>query len=47
MLLDRSSKKASLFSVQFTLSARHEESDKDFHTKWWRRISEPILIGWV
>ena len=42
LLLDRSSKQAIMFAIQFTLSQNHKQSDKDFHTKLWPSWIEPI-----
>ncbi|KAF8343536.1 hypothetical protein F5887DRAFT_918364 [Amanita rubescens] len=42
LLLNRTSKKATVFSIQFTLSQNHKQSDKDFHEKLWSTWTEPI-----
>jgi hypothetical protein len=41
--LDRKSKRATMFPIQFTLSKDHKESDKDFHTLLWPRWREKIV----
>ena len=43
LLLNRTSKRATLFSIQFTLSQNHKQSDKDFHEKLWSKWTEPIV----
>jgi hypothetical protein len=43
LLLDRASKQATMFSIQFTLSQKHKQSDQEFHTKLWLTWSEPII----
>jgi hypothetical protein len=43
LLLDRASKKATMFPIQFTLSLGHKQSDKEFHTKLWSTWIEPIV----
>jgi hypothetical protein len=35
LLLDRKSKQATMFSIQFTLSQNHKQSDVEFHTRLW------------
>jgi hypothetical protein len=40
--LDRRSRKATVFSIQFTLSLNHKQSDVDFHDKLWSAWTEPI-----
>jgi hypothetical protein len=42
LLLDRASKQATMFSIQFTLSQNHKQSDKEFHTRLWPTWIEPI-----
>ncbi|KAF8234815.1 hypothetical protein L208DRAFT_1393487 [Tricholoma matsutake] len=43
LLLDRASKKATMFSIQFTLSLNHKQSDEEFHTRLWSTWIEPIV----
>jgi hypothetical protein len=43
LLLDRASKKATMFSIQFTLSQNHKQSDKEFHMRLWSTWIEPIV----
>ena len=43
LLLDRASRQATMFSIQFTLSQNHKQSDKDFHTKLWSTWTPPIF----
>lgn len=43
LLLDRASKKATMFSIQFTLSHNHKQSDKEFHMRLWSTWIEPIV----
>jgi hypothetical protein len=43
LLLDRASKKAFIFSIQFTLSKNHPKSDQEFHTKLWPTWIEPLI----
>ena len=45
LLLDRASKKATVFSIQFTLSLNHKQSDKEFHTKLWSTWIEPMVLA--
>jgi len=42
LLLDRASKKATMFSIQFMLSQNHKQSDVEFHTRLWSSWTEPI-----
>jgi len=42
LFLDRSSKQAIIFPIQFTLTPRDKPSDKDFHTMFWSGWIEPI-----
>lgn len=42
LFLDRSSKQARMFPIQFTLTLRHKPSDKDFYTTFWSGWIEPI-----
>jgi hypothetical protein len=43
LLLDRASKQATMFSIQFTLSQNHKQSDVEFHTRLWSTWVEPII----
>ncbi|KAH9953864.1 hypothetical protein BGW80DRAFT_1451367 [Lactifluus volemus] len=43
LLLDRQSRDAVMFPLQFTLSQSHEDSDKQFHTMLWPKWSEQII----
>lgn len=43
LLLDRQSKKATIFAIQFTLSDRHKQSDVEFHTELWSKWIKPIV----
>jgi hypothetical protein len=43
LFLDRASKKATMFSIQFTLSLNYKQSDKEFHTRLWSTWTEPIV----
>ena len=43
LLLDRASWQATMFSIQFTLSQNHKQSDKDFHTRLWSTWIQPII----
>ena len=43
LLLDRPSKKATMFSIQFTLSLSHKQSDEEFHRRLWLSWTEPIV----
>lgn len=45
LLLDRASKQATMFSIQFTLSQSHKQSDKEFHTQLWPSWIEPITAA--
>ena len=45
LLLDRTSKQATVFSIQFTLSLNHKQSDKEFHTKLWSMWTRPIVLA--
>jgi hypothetical protein len=42
LLLDRASKQATMFSIQFTLSQNHKQSDQEFHMRLWPTWIEPI-----
>jgi hypothetical protein len=42
LFLNRSTMKATMFPIQFTLTQRHKPSDKDFHTTFWSEWIEPI-----
>ncbi|KAF8327351.1 hypothetical protein F5887DRAFT_1274679 [Amanita rubescens] len=42
LLLDHTSKQATVFSIQFTLSLNDKQSAKDFHEKSWSTWTEPI-----
>jgi len=43
LLLERAAKQATIFSIQFTLSRNHKQSDKSFHEKLWSTWTEPIV----
>jgi len=43
LLLDRPSKKATIFPIQFTLSHRHKQSDEEFHKSLWSTWIKPIV----
>jgi hypothetical protein len=43
LLLDRDSKKATIFSIQFTLSQNHKQSDKQFHMMLWPTWSQQLF----
>ncbi|KAM6502225.1 hypothetical protein JOM56_002202 [Amanita muscaria] len=45
LLLDRASKQATMFPIQFTLSQNHKQSDKEFHTQLWPSWIEPITAA--
>ena len=45
LLLDRSSKQASMFPLQFTLSMKHKKSAEEFYTKLWPTWIEPITLA--
>ncbi|KAM6502196.1 hypothetical protein JOM56_002173 [Amanita muscaria] len=45
LLLDRASKQATVFPIQFTLSQDHKQSDKEFHTQLWPSWMEPITAA--
>ena len=43
LLLDRASKKATIFAIQFTLSQSHKQSDEEFHKRLWSTWIKPIV----
>lgn len=43
LLLDYGSKKATIFTIQFTLSQRHKQSDEEFHNRLWLTWIEPLV----
>ena len=45
LLLNRTSKQATMFPIQFTLSQNHKQSDKEFHTRLWSTWIKPITLA--
>ncbi|KAM6491977.1 hypothetical protein JOM56_012615 [Amanita muscaria] len=43
LLLDRASKKATIFAIQFTPSQRHKQSDEELHKRLWSTWIKPIV----